>query len=316
VKISDFLFFQQPGVIYGVVIALIAIGAAFWLFGQKIHRLLVTVVFLGGGILAGWYIGPIYGVNPILAMTIGGLLGIGVGYWFFPLWLAILSSALIFLILLGLYSWQIAVPYLTQAAHDAQRQYLKGEIKLAPGKNEPIAPMQRPIGPSAGGTAIATPVGTAWQDLQTLVPKLSRARYSDWQSWQKIFLPTLESIWGKLSVIIPRLSLNMILLGGVAFIFGCILVLIRPVFLNIAYTSLLGTLLSFGGIGVLFTLRDTEQLTWLEGQYWILPIVMGVIWMVGIGLQYWMLPAPPPVEESEDDEEGEAEKPKGDKKKK
>ena len=117
-KLSDFLFFQQPEVIYGIVIALIAVGAAFWLFGHRLHRILLTVVFLSAGVLTGWYVGPIYGINALLAMGIGGLLGAGVGYWFFTFWLAIFSSGLIFLILFSVYTWQIAVPYLTEAARE------------------------------------------------------------------------------------------------------------------------------------------------------------------------------------------------------
>jgi hypothetical protein len=316
VTISDFLFFQQPGVVYTIVISLIAFGAAFWLFGNKFHRMFLTVVFLGGGILAGWYIGPNYGVNTLLALIIGGLLGAGIGYWFFTFWLAIFSSVLIFFILFAVYSWQIAVPYLTSAADDAQ-QMNKNEIRLAPGSKTPQPAIQKPFGsPSALSEHQPTPVGNAWQELQTLLPQLSRAKYTDWQSWQNNFVPTVQAVWQRLCVIIPKLSLNMLLISGVAFIFGCILAIMCPVCLNIGYTTLLGTILTASGIGILFTLRDTSHFEMLTGQYWIIPAVIGVIWAIGIILQYWMLPPPPPPPEEENGEGDEGEKPKGDKKKK
>jgi hypothetical protein len=82
--LSDFLIFQQPGVIYGIVIAMIAAGMLFWLFGYQFHRLILTLFFLGAGIWTGWYLGPIYGIHELLAMFIGGVLGAGIATGFFP----------------------------------------------------------------------------------------------------------------------------------------------------------------------------------------------------------------------------------------
>jgi len=249
-------------------------------------------------------------------LIIGGLLGAGIGYWFFTFWLALFSSVLIFLILFALYLWQFAVPYLTSAANDAQ-QMVKSEIRLAPGRSEQVPPLTKPLGSSAGlSQQRPTPVGIAWQELQTLIPQLSRAKYPDWMSWQNNFLPTLKAVWERLGVIIPHLTINMLLIAGVAFIFGCVLAIVWPVGLNITYTTLLGTLLTSCGIGILFTLRDMSQMDLLQGQYWIIPVLIGVIGVIGIILQYWMLPPPPPPPEEESEEGAEEEKPKGDKKKK
>jgi MFS family permease len=303
-RLSDFLFFQQPGVIYGIVIAMIAAGVMFWLFGFKLHRLVLSLCFLGAGIWIGWYVGPMYGINALLAMFIGGLLGAGIGYWFFNFWLGIFSSVMIFFILLVLFSWQIAFPYLDQAGKESVKEIRSQGITLAPG---------------ASGVEVGkreAPMGKAYRELQLLLPKLSRAQYPDWQSWQKAFNPTLLEVWNRLTVIIPRLSMNMLLLAGVAMIFGCVLALLRPGFLNIAYTSLLGSVLIFCGIGVLMTLKNTDQLSWLGGQYWIIAIFPIFLWTIGIGVQYWLKPAPPPAEEEGEEEEGESDKPKGEKKKK
>ncbi|NLE28300.1 MAG: hypothetical protein GX629_01360 [Phycisphaerae bacterium] len=313
-KLSDFLVFQQPGVIYGIVIAMIAAGAMFWLFGFQFHRLVLTLFFLGTGIWIGWYIGPMYGINSLLSMFIGGLLGAGIGYWFFNFWLAIFSSALIFLVLLSLYSWHIAYPYLKNAGQQSQKAMEIEGLKLAPGPSSSLTTNRS--GVEVEDTKISD--GRAFQELKLLVPKLSRAQYPDWQSWQEEFGPTLWAVWDRLKMIIPRLSVNMMLLAGVALIFGCVLALLRPAFLNIVYTSLFGALLIFGGMSILMTLRNTNHLAWLEGRYWLISVFLVILWIAGAGVQYWLKPAPPAGEEEGEDEEesDEPNKPKGEKKKK
>jgi hypothetical protein len=309
--VSDLLFFQQPGILYALVISMIATGAVLWVFGHPMHRMLLTMVFLGIGILVGWKVGMEYQINPLLAIPAGGAAGAAVGYWCFRFWLGILSACLIFFLMTSLYSWQIAVPYLSSAADEFAKQLRDKGIELSPGTNSlPLASNPSTIEPS-----ISAPIGQAYKELQHLKPKLLRSNYKDWREWQDNFLPALKETWARLIIIIPHLSLNMILLAAISLIIAGVLAVLRPMFLNIAYTTLTGLLLIAGGIEILLTLKRTEYLDVIKENSLIALGVLSLVWLGGIVLQYSMIPPPPPPDEESEDATDPPEKSGGKKKK-
>ena len=314
------MFFQRPEMLYGIVGVMILVGLTFWILGHQIHQLFLTVLFLGLGLFLGYHIGTFYGftgTNALLAALAGGLLGAGLGYWLFKFWLGVLASALIALILFGVYSSKIALPYLAVAAKKSQLELQHGGLELAPGrKTLPLEKIPVPNKPAAEPQARKSPVGQAYRDLELLLPKLSRAKYPDWAAWRQNLGPVAQAVWEKLLVIMPRLAIDVFLTCGVALIFGFVLVVLRPVFLDIAYTSLLGLGLALGGIGLLLALKSPETMEWVKDNFLLVLVLMGVLWLVGLGIQFKMIPAPPPPPEEEGengDDPPEKEKPKGDK---
>ncbi len=320
--LSDLLFVQRPEVFYGVVGAMILVGLTFWILGHQIHQLFLTFMLLGLGLVLGYRVGTFYGfegTNALLAALAGGLLGAGLGYWLFKFWLGILASGLIALILFGVYSCKIAVPYLSEAARESQTELQHRGLELAPGRKT-LPPQKLPIPnkPTAEPQARKSPLGQAYRDLELLLPKLSRAKYPDWTAWRQNLGPVTQAVWEKLLVIMPRLAIDVFLTCGVALIFGFVLVVLRPVFLDIAYTSLLGLGLTLGGIGLILALKSTESLEWVKANFLLVLVLTGALWLVGVGVQFKMIPPPPPPEEEGegDEDPSEKEKPKGDKKKK
>ncbi len=322
--LADVLFLKRPEMLYGLVMAMVVLGAAFWILGHQLHRIFLTVVLCGIGLLTGWKAGGLYGLeglNAILAVLVGGLLGAGVGYWLFRFWLGLLASGLITLILLSLYSWKIALPYLTTAASESRTQLMQNGVELAPGTGK-NAPKQLPIlsnQPSGTSQLRHTPMGQAYQELTNLLPRLSRAQYPDWQGWAQNLSPTVHAIQEKMLVIMPRLGIDIFMVGSVALIFGFVLVVVRPVFLDIAYTSFSGILLTIGGIALFLILKDLSKLEWVQNNALVSVGLLIALWLVGVGIQYAMVPAPPPPAEESPEEAEEApekDKPQGGKKKK
>ncbi len=292
-NLSDYLFFQQPEIIYGSVVLFIAVGILFWLFGNQFHRLFLTVLFLGFGILAGWYLAGIYNVDVFLSMIIGALLGAGLGYWFFRLWLAILGAILIWIVLTAITSWQFAIPYLQLAASEYENSLHQG-IKLMPDTTSM---------PGESLTNHSDRPGQAYAIIKELVPKLSPREYKNWQDWRENFLPVLQRIFSQLRVIIPHLMLSTYLLAGIALVIGVVLALLRPTFLNIFYTSLLGVLLICFGIFILLILKKTEQMSILTAYPWIGGLIPALMWIGGMFVQYYRLPEQEEDEEDDDEEE-------------
>ena len=313
--LADFLFLPRPEVLYLVVVALFVFGVTFWILGHQIHRIFLSVLLLTTGLAVAWQIAIYYeleGLHAVLAILAGGLLGTGLGYWFFRFWLGLLASALMAVVLFLLYSGSFALPYLQTAAAESQAQLTK-ELKLRPGAHSSVKKI--PVSTTAPASVGKNLLGQAYWDLRAALPRLSRAKYPDWKTWRESFPTVLQTVWTKLLVIIPRLAIDVFLISGVAVIFGFVLTVIRPVFLDIGYTSLLGLMLILSGVLVLLTLNHTEQLQWLGENILITVGVVAGLWLAGVGFQYRMVPPPPPPEDSEDGEEG-GEKDKGQDKKK
>lgn len=319
-SLSDLLFIQRPEMLYVLAGVLLVVGLAFWFLGHQIHRIFLTVVLLAIGTLIGWHVPETYGlhgVHAVLAVAVGGLLGAGLGYWLFRLWLGILASALIAGVLLTLFSWSIAVPRLEKAAEDARMSLAKQGLELSPGPSRQ-KPLNLPV-PRPSVSQIPDPgssLGRAYQGLQDLVPKLSRAKYPDWQTWQQQFPATARGVWDHLATIIPGLTRDISLIAGIGLIIGLVLAGTHPLFLDIAYTALLGiVLLLVGGVVLLVPLKDTGILGTVAANPWLSLGVVAVSWLIGVVVQYYMLPSPPAPEDAEGSKPA-PEKPQGDKKKK
>ncbi|MFA5863717.1 MAG: hypothetical protein WC975_03425 [Phycisphaerae bacterium] len=318
--LSDLLFFQRPQVMYGVPVVIMIVGIVFWILGHQIHQLFLTVVLLGAGVYAGWRGGTSYeldGINLIGAMTAGGLLGAGIGYWLFRFWLGLLASGLITLILLSLYTGYIALPYLNAAKESAQKELIQNGVELAPGTDsQSRGDIHLPNQPMPTQSVGKSSIGQAYQNLQVHVPMLSRAKYPDARSWQTNFPKEAQIVWDDLIVIMPRLTIDLLITASVSLIIGFVLVVVAPIFLDIAYTSLLGLLLVAGGVAFLVALKDIERLAWIKENFWVAVGSPAVLWAIGLGIQYKMIPpTPPPAEEPEGEGEN-PEKPPGGKKKK
>jgi len=320
--LSDMLFLQRPETFYGIIVAMVVVGLTFWILGHQLHRIFLTVLLAGIGALAGWKVGGIYGfegVNIVLAVVSGAMIGAGVGYWLFRLLLGVFASFLISLILLSLYSGKIALPYLNTAAAESNMTLMHNGIELSPGGKATVKKLpllnQKPSEPQAQNA----PMGKAYLEIKNnLLPRLSRAQYPHWGSWARNFWPTVQVVREKMLVIMPRLGVDLFMIGAVALIFGFVLVVLRPVFLDIAYTSLAGISLAIGGIMMFLVLKDIATVQWIWTSPLIFAGLLSVLWLIGIGIQYAMVPPPPvPVEEGAEEEDGsEKEKPQEGKKKK
>jgi hypothetical protein len=102
----------------------------------------------------------------------------------------------------------------------------------------------------------------------------------------------------------PRLGIDIFMIGSVALIFGFVLMVIRPVFLDIAYTSLSGIGLAIGGMALFLSLKNFEKLQWIQDNPLVSAGLLTVLWLTGVGIQYAMVP-PPPAPAEEASEEGE-----------
>ncbi len=306
-NLSDYLFFQQPEIVYGTVVISIAVGVLFWIFGNQFHRTFLSVLFLGIGVLAGWKIGIWHDIDIILSMVIGGVLGVGIGYWFYRLWIGLLGAVLIWLVLIALFSWQFAVPYLSEAAQENEQSLVNNGIQLAPSTS--------PAHVISGiGSQQETP-GQAYDKFKNILPKISPREYRNWQEWRNAFPGVFRKILDELQVIIPHLTISILVLGAASLIIGVILAALRPQFLNIIYTSMLGVLLTSFGIFILLALKKTDHLTLIGENIWLVAIVLSAMLLVGVGIQYHLLPPVPEVDDEEDDEDEEDEPPRRGKKK-
>ncbi len=304
-NLSDYLFFQQPEIVYSSVVLFITVGIIFWFFGQQFHRIFLTVLFLGLGILAGWYLAGRYDGDIFLSMFVGALLGAGIGYWFFRIWLALLGSLLIWIVLIGLTSWGFAKPYLQQASQEYENSLQQKGISLIPASTKPAESL----------FAMSEKPGQAYAELKELLPKLSPREYSSWEQWRDNFGNVFKQIIFYLKIIVPYLTLSIYLLAGISLVIGVILALLRPTFLNIFYTSLLGVLLVCLGIFILLTLKKTEQIGILAAYPWLIGVVPTGMCIAGIFVQYYRLPVEEYEEEQDDEEdEGGGQKSKGKKK--
>jgi hypothetical protein len=319
--LSDLIFFQRPEIFYGIAGAMILVGVTFWILGHQIHQMFLAAVLLALGLLVGYHLGSYYGfegTNALLAALAGGLLGAGLGYWLFKFWLGILASALIALILFGMYSWKIALPYLAIAARESQVELQHRGLELAPGQQNPLAgKLPIPVKPGPESQARKSPIGQAYRDLEILLPKFSGAKYPNSTAWRQNLPSVAQGVWEKMILVIPRLSVDVFLISGVALIFGLVLVVLRPIFLDIAYTSLLGLILTAGGAGLFYAWKSANATTWVKENFVMALIGFGILWLVGLGVQFKMIPPPPPPaeEEAEGEEPPEKEKSKGGKKK-
>lgn len=304
-NLSDYLFFQQPGIIYGTVVISIAVGILFWIFGNQFHRTFLSVLFLGIGVLAGWQLGIRYDIDIIFSMVLGGLLGVGMGYWFYRLWIGLLGAVLVWSVLTALFTWQFAVPYLSEAAQENRQSLVDNGIQLTPATSTarkiPSIQLRQ-----------ETP-GGAYDKLNTLLPKLSPREYKNWQEWRDSFPEVSEQVVEKLQVIVPHLTLSILVLGAASLIIGVVLSALRPQFLNIIYTSMLGVCLISFGFFTLLVLKQTRYLALIKNNVWLVAILLTVIWVIGTGIQYHLLPPAP--EEDDEDEDEEDEPPRRGKKK-
>jgi len=292
----DMFFFQQPEFIYSVVIALIAVGVLFWLFGSQFHRLVVTVVALAGGMVVGWYLGDGYGVNIPLAMALGAIIGAGIGYWLFTLWLGLLASGLMSLVLIAVFWCTLATSYLRTAATESQAELSKHGLSLRPAASQPAT--------QACTFAAQTPAksGEAYRNLQMLLPKLSRANYENWDDWRRHLGQNLKAVFDNLGVIIPPFKLGISVIVCVSLICALLLAFLRTDFLNIVYTSVFGTALICAGVAVLLTLKPTPQTRWFAQNLWLIWPIMLTMTVVGTGLQYYLYPKPEEEAEEETEE--------------
>jgi hypothetical protein len=319
--LSELLFIQRPEMLYIVVGVMAIVGLAFWFLGHQIHRVFIAVLFSALGFYVGWEASGYYGLHGLhvaLAMLGGGLLGAGLGYWVFRFWLGLFASGLIALLLLGLYSWKMAVPYLAEAAGDSRQALMEHGIDLTPG-NKADRPEIPPAGShrtGPGPQARKSQAGQAYQSVQSLLPKLSRAQYPDWSTWRTRFPDVAGKVLENLQVILPGLKRDFFLVCAVGLVVGLVLAGMRPVFLDIAYTSLLGILLCIGGVILVVTLKDTRKLGWIGDNALVSGGTVTFLWLVGVAVQYYMIPPPPPPPEESEEEEDAPEKDKGGKKKK
>lgn len=271
---------------YAAIIALIAVGVIFWLFGSQLHRLALTVVGLSGGIVVGWQLGSVYDVNIVLAMTVGAAIGTSLGYWLFKFWLGLFTSLLICLVLLGLYHWQIAQPYLRNAENQTK-------IELA--QRFWTTPTSKP----------ATD-GEAYTNLKHHLSRVSPKSWETQQEWREHVGEELSAVTDNLGFLIPHLKIGITFIVFGSLIAGFVLAFLRPDFVNIAYTAAIGALMIWASVAVLLAFRDTAQSDWLWAHSWTIWTALVLMAVVGGAIQYYMY-GWGEEEDEEDEEEAEPE---------
>jgi len=303
---SDMLFFQQMEVVYVLVVAMMTAGVLLWLFGGQVHRIVVTVLALAVGIVAGWALSISYGVEVMLGMTAGAVVGATLGYWLFRFWLGVFSSWIICMILVGLYGFVWARPYLQAAARSSRTELVNNGITLL----EPV-PATQPDQPTSQMTdtpLVARTDGQAYRNLVRVLPRLTRGHYTDWDQWREHFGRTVSVVIDNLSVLVPRLKLELALIAGVSVILGMVLAFLKPDFLNVVYTSAVGTLMTVAGIAILLSVQTTTQSRRFWANRWAFGLAMVLMVLVGAVVQYYLYPRD--AEEAEEDEEEEPEQAK------
>jgi hypothetical protein len=301
---------------YVAITVFIAIGVLFWLFGSKFHRLAVTVMGLGGGMVIGWQLANIYNIDhPLLAMAIGAAIGASLGYWLFKLWLGLFTSALICLTLLALYSWQIAIPYLQDAENQQQIAMTRNR---AIGLEEPTSR----IGPNrenSKSTPTRTTDGQAYSDLKRHLRGLSPRSWQNTQEWRDNFGRETAALVKDMSFIVPHLEIGIAIILLVSLAIGMALVFLKTNFVNIVYTACLGSVMMGSAIAILLVLRSSPQSdwSWLQRRWWTLLIALVLMALVGSVLQFYLYGRTEQQEDDEGEEEPEpASSPKSDKGKK
>lgn len=299
--LSDMLFFQQTEVVFGLVVVLITAGVLLWLFGSQAHRLVVTVLALAIGIVAGWSLAVASSVNVLLGMTIGAVIGASVGYWLFRFWLGVLSSAVICWVLLSLYGFGWARPYLQDAARQNELELARQGLTLRDG------PATQPTAPVPATEAEPQTNGQAYRNLLHLTPRLARGHYDNWEQWRQHFGQTLTAVVDNLALVVPRLKLELGIILVMSAIIGMVLAFLKPDFMNIIYTAAIGTVLTISGMAILLSLETTPQSRWFWGHPWTIAVSMLLMAVVGVVLQYYLYGQATSEEGEEDEEEEEAE---------
>lgn len=287
----DQLFIRQPEVILVLVIAVMAVGILFWLFGARFHRLVVTVLALSAGMVVGWYLGASHSVNPLLGMVLGAAVGAALGYWLFRVWLGLLASLLILLVLLGFYGSRFVIPRL-QAAGQTSRSELgdQGSISLRP-----------PTPPTDMVPTTNTTRGQAYRNLEELIPWLSPANYDTWDHWRPHFREVLSAVSKNLLFLMPHPKVDLVVILAVSLVAGVVLTIFKPTFLNIVYTSALGATLIVASAIALLTLKQSVQGQWLWDNAWTVWSALLLLTLVGSAVQYAFREQP--VEEEGDPED-------------
>ncbi len=272
-----------------IILGIFTISALLWSNGFKIHRMIITAGFFGVGIILGWLIGMNNGIELLLSMVIGGVLSAGIGYWFFRGWLGVFSGIIFGIIIAMLLSWQFTLPYFRMVTSERL-------VKI--GKKQ--APTTKP---AKWGKNSNKSITSTYENLNKLISKLNPKGYKSIAEWEANLRSTLNAIVNEIKKTLPHFQLMCIFSLIIGLLIGIVLSVINPVFLNIAYTSLIGTIGIFGGVGILMKIGGAIG----KSLYGIKPGIIigigGIMWIIGMAIQYYLLP-----EESEEQEEGEEKK--------
>jgi len=232
-------------------------------------------------------------------MAIGAVIGAALGYWLFRFWLGLFASALVCLVLLVLYAYGLAIPYLSEAARQSEFELAQQGLTLrTPQTTQPqgLTIVPPPTLPPAGK------LGLAYRTLQEHLPRLTRAYYDDWNQWRAHFRENLSAVYGSLTLIIPRLRPELAIIIVVSLICGMVLAFLRMDFLNVLYTSAIGGLMVVLGGAMLLMLKTTPQAQWLWANLWVVYVTLLLMVLVGVVLQYYLF-GPIGEEEGEEAEE-------------
>jgi len=314
--VTDLLIFQQTEALYAAIVALLAVGVLSWLFGSQYHRLALTVVGLAIGIVAGWAADVHFRLNLVfLCIAVGAVVGAGLGYGLFHLWLAILTSVLLFLVFVVVYLAYIGQPYLEAAARESRLALRSQGLALPPaaGTSQPASSATRP-GRPAGHAPRSS--GETYLRLKAAWPRLLPSNHPDWPTWRAELRTNATETYDDLRRIMPTLWIGLILSAGIAGVCGFVLTFTRTQFVNILYTAAAGSLMIIAALAVLLTLKQTSQVRWLWNNSWAVWVLFGLMTLVGATVQYRLTPPPEPTNEDEEDDEEPAGKKPGKGKKK
>lgn len=310
-SLSDMLFLQNVEVIYTAAVVLIigsiTVGVLLWLFGHRAHRLSVTVLAMAGGAVAGWHVGGPDTIGPPLAMAIGAIVAAAVVYWLFPLWLGLVASTVIAAVLLSLYAWQFAIPYLVDAKSTSEETLSVQGLTLPPATDTQPTTMRSDNLIRINGDITA---GRAYRNLELLLPRLSPASHESWEQWRDQFVETFRAVRENLSRIIPHLTLNVAIIMCVSLIVGLLLAFFKTDLVNMICTSAVGTAMICLAFALLLVIKPSLEVQWLCANAWVIVVLIPAMVVAGSLHQYHSFAEEVGEEDEEDDEEAEPPPPK------
>ncbi len=290
---------QQDWLAYVAYCAVVLVGVMLWLGGFRVLRPTIVVYFTLIGLLWGYRSGSYFQMHGVISCLAGGLFGAGLGYFLYRLWLGLLVAGLVIGVSIsavqGNMPWRwiflpgassvSSSPSSVAAQHQTARDddLLKGVgavLEMANATQSVATELTQTL---AGNQGLELKGGDD-SFGQLIGDKLEAARR--WFVRQKQDVPALELI-----------TLGSLILSLVA-------ALLVPQVVGIIFTSLVGFALLAWGTLALFDSAQQWSQAWFDQHGLTAPLLVALGWVVGIAVQYWLVPKQAAGAKNQQDDQG------------